>query len=136
MEEQFRMDSTSGSIKMDVWKFPKNVLDSMLSISGSFPVLSIDIPQAYLQGGAVLETGLNLPATIEFDFVAADITVEPAETRRKEVLGINDDLAKAIELIHAGLLLRMHGDIAHQPMTQADWDSKAEAFLRAMNDED
>lgn len=55
------------------------------------------------------------------------------ETRRD--LDLNKDLAEAIELLDAGLILRMHGDISHMPMTQAEWDSKTEAFLRRLNEE-
>lgn len=51
------------------------------------------------------------------------------------VKSLNDDLSKALELLHAGLLLRMHGDISHQPMTQKEWDSKTEEFLRSFNKE-
>lgn len=48
---------------------------------------------------------------------------------------INKDLADAVELLHAGLLLRMHGDITHLPMSQAEWDSKTEAFLRSLDED-
>lgn len=39
-------------------------------------------------------------------------------------------LDRALEIIRAGLLLRMHGDIEYMPMSQREWDMKAEAFLR------
>jgi hypothetical protein len=46
-------------------------------------------------------------------------------------------LQDALELLHAALLLRMHGDIKDMPMSQITWDHHAEAFLRAhYNQED
>lgn len=41
-----------------------------------------------------------------------------------------EDLTTALEILHAGLLLRMHGDIEYMPMSQREWDMKAEEFLR------
>lgn len=48
---------------------------------------------------------------------------------------MNDDLAEAIALIDSSLKLRMYGDISHMPMTQAEWDERAEAFLRRVSDD-
>lgn len=52
-----------------------------------------------------------------------------------EIHNSTDRFDRAKELIHNALLLRMNGDISHMPMTQDEWDSKADAFLCELDEE-
>lgn len=54
---------------------------------------------------------------------------------REQFAELKADLDEAVKLLEAALLLRIHGDIAHMPMSQPEWDSKAEEFLRNFNAE-
>lgn len=54
---------------------------------------------------------------------------------KDEVELLEKDLQQAYQIINSGLLLRIHGDISYMPMSQREWDFKAEEFSRRMASE-
>lgn len=78
---------------------------------------SLDL-QSILASNAVVSNGEVKIGTIEAP------PVEDKELERTKYM-----LDEAVKLLNAGLSLRMHGDISHQPMSQKQWDANAEAFL-------